>query len=226
VIVCSCSHVSHEFVDAGTRVMALDDVSLDVRAGELVLVVGPSGSGKSTLLSVLAGLLTPTRGEATLGGDPLSPLTVEGRALVRRKHAGFVFQSFHLFAALTARANVECVLAMQGLSRAEQVVVAERALARVGLSARTSHKPGQLSGGERQRVALARALATEPRIIFGDEPTSSLDPRSAAVVLDRLRECVDDSRSVVLATHDARLFSMATRIVRLEGGRVVEDVAT
>ncbi|MBX3198111.1 MAG: ABC transporter ATP-binding protein [Labilithrix sp.] len=216
MIVSSCSGVSHEFVDAGARIVAIDDVSLEVREGELVLLLGPSGSGKSTLLSILAGLLRPLQGEVTLCGAPLAPLDPEGLARLRRAHIGFVYQSFHLFDALSARRNVECVLDLKGLPRAN----ARRALELVGLAARTEHRPAQLSGGERQRVALARALAAEPRIVFGDEPTSSLDARSAGLVVEALRSFVDRGGSVVLATHDPRLYASATRVIALEDGRL------
>jgi putative ABC transport system ATP-binding protein len=216
MIVSSCVGVTHEFVDAGTTIAAVDDVSLEIRSGELVLLLGPSGSGKSTLLSILAGLLRPLRGEVSLCGASLAALDAEGCARVRREQVGFVFQSFHLFGALSARGNVECVLDMKDAPRAR----ARRALERVGLGARTEHLPAQLSGGERQRVALARALAAEPRIIFGDEPTSALDTRSAALVVEALRSFVDDGGSVVLATHDPRLRAVATRSLTLENGRL------
>lgn len=217
MIVSSCSGVGHELDDAGARIVVLDDVSLAVEAGELLLVLGPSGSGKSTLLSILAGLVTPTRGEVSLRGTALVPLDAEGRARVRREHVGFVFQSFHLFGALTALGNVEHVLDMKGAPRAR----AARALERVGLAARMNHRPAQLSGGERQRVALARALAMEPAIIFGDEPTSALDARSAALVIDALESFVAGGGTVVLATHDQRLHDVATRSVTLANGRLV-----
>ncbi|HRG96308.1 MAG TPA: ABC transporter ATP-binding protein [Polyangiaceae bacterium] len=220
-----CEGVTHEFDDAGSPVVALANVSLDVAGGELVLLVGPSGSGKSTLLSVLGGLMKPTRGAAWLCDTPLTELDAEGRARARREHLGFVFQSFHLFGALSARGNVECVLEMKGASRRDQVGMAERALRQVGLGARLDHLPAQLSGGERQRVALARALATAPRVIFGDEPTSSIDAKSASLVLEVLQGFVDASRCVVLATHDPRLYPIATRIVTLENGAIVDDRA-
>jgi ABC-type lipoprotein export system ATPase subunit len=156
MILADCANVTHEYRDAGTRVTALDDVSLEIGAGELVLVAGPSGSGKSTLLSVLAGLVRASRGRTSLCGSSLSSLDDEARARVRREHVGFVFQSFHLFAALTARANVECVLEMKGIPRAPRRRLAREALARVGLAERLDHRPDQLSGGERQRVAVAR----------------------------------------------------------------------
>jgi putative ABC transport system ATP-binding protein len=222
VILASCAHVTHEYDDAGSRIVALDDVSLEIEGGELLVVEGPSGSGKSTLLSVLAGLQTPTRGDSTLCGAALGACDAEARARTRRENVGFVFQSFHLFAALTARANVECVLEMKGLGdHARRREIAEETLTRVGLASRLDHRPDRLSGGERQRVALARALACAPKIIFGDEPTSALDSRSAGLVLDCLRAFVADGRSVVLATHDPRILAIGTRTVRLEGGRIV-----
>lgn len=220
MIVARAAHLCHRYRDAGTEIVALDDVSLDVQAGELLLVVGPSGSGKSTLLCALAGLLAPTSGQVDLAGVALAPLDAEGRARARRDHLGFVFQSFHLFAALTARENVECVLEMKGVPRREQRARAEAALARVGLEQRMKHRPAQLSGGERQRVAVARALAVEPAIIFGDEPTSALDAGSAGLVIDVLQRFVGEGGSVVLATHDARLHAIATRIVALDQGRL------
>lgn len=216
----SASHVGHEYEDAGSRIVALDDVSLEIRGGELVVIEGPSGSGKSTLLSVLAGLQTPSRGDSTLCGVALGPLDAEGRARVRRENVGFVFQSFHLFGALSARANVEHVLEMKGTPRDRRRAIAEEALSRVGLASRLEHRPQRLSGGERQRVALARALACDPKIIFGDEPTSALDSQSAALVLDCLRAFVAEGRSVVLATHDPRIHAIGTRILRLTSGRL------
>jgi len=223
VIIASCTNVVHAFDDAGERVVALDDVSVELEAGALTLVVGPSGSGKSTLLAALAGLLVPTSGRVTLDGAELRRLDAEGRAAVRRNGVGFVFQSFHLFEALTAQENVECVLALQRLPRAEGAARARAALAQVGLEGCEDRRPSQLSGGQRQRVAVARALAVEPRIIFGDEPTSALDSGSAARVLDALRTFVETGGTVVLATHDPRLRAMAQRIVTLENGRVVAD---
>jgi putative ABC transport system ATP-binding protein len=220
-VLASCAGVHHRFRDAGTQVTALDGVSLEVRAGELLVVMGPSGSGKSTLLSVLAGLLRPSEGEVVLCDTDLSKLDGESLARARRQHVGFVFQSFHLFGALTARANVECVLELKGVRRARARELAEAALREVGLAHRMDHRPARLSGGERQRVALARALASSPRVIFGDEPTSALDGRTAALILDKLQELARDGRAVVVVTHDLRLRSVATRVVMLEDGKLV-----
>jgi putative ABC transport system ATP-binding protein len=220
VILASCRGVGQTFVDAGTEVAALDGVDLEVQPGEFLLIMGPSGSGKSTLLSILAGLLRPSRGEVTLVNHRLSGMDAEALAAVRRRHVGFVFQSFHLFSALTALGNIECVLEMKGVPRTERRQLAEAALDEVGLGARRHHRSSELSGGERQRVALARALAASPQIIFGDEPTSALDASTAALVLERLRAFVDARRSVVLVTHDERVRALATRTITLAYGRV------
>ncbi len=217
MIVSQCSGVGHEIEDAGSRIVVLENVSLTVETGELVLVLGPSGSGKSTLLSILAGLVRPSRGAVSLCGVSLEPLDAEGRARVRREQVGFVFQSFHLFGALTARGNVEHILDMKRAPRSR----ARAALEQLALGARMDHRPAQLSGGERQRVALARALAAAPAVIFGDEPTSSLDARSAALVTDALQSFVAGGGTVVLATHDSRLHAIATRVVTIEAGRLV-----
>jgi ABC-type lipoprotein export system ATPase subunit len=222
VTLVGCRGVGHTFVDAGTQVIALDGVDLEVRAGEFLLIMGPSGSGKSTLLSILAGLLRPSRGEVTLANQRLSGLDADALAAVRRRHVGFVFQSFHLFSALTALGNIECVLEMKGVPRIERRRLAEAALDEVGLGSRRDHRPGELSGGERQRVALARALAASPDVIFGDEPTSALDAVTAALVLERLRAFVDARRSVVLVTHDERVRALSTRTVTLADGRLRE----
>lgn len=220
----SCREVTHAFDDAGTTVKALDTVSLDVEPGELVVILGPSGSGKTTLLSVLAGLLRPTHGTAALRGVDLSSLDEEGRARARREHVGFVFQSFHLFPALTALGNVECVLDLRGDPRARSTQTARETLAAVGLGARLHHRPTQLSNGERQRVALARALAVNPAVLFADEPTSALDAASASTVLGHIERFVDARRSVVMVTHDHRVLPLATRVVTLEEGRITSDL--
>jgi putative ABC transport system ATP-binding protein len=219
----SCQDVAHEFRDATTTTPALGGVSLTIAAGEFVLIYGPSGSGKSTLLAVLAGLLRPTAGTAHLGDIELTALDEEGRARVRRQHVGFVFQSFHLFPALTALANVECVLEMHGLPRSRCVERAREVLTSVGLAGRLHHRPAQLSGGERQRVALARAFAVSPRILFADEPTSALDAASARVVLDHIQAFVTPQRSVVMVTHDHRILPLATRVITLEDGCIADD---
>lgn len=201
-------------------VTVLSDVSVCIPPGELVLIMGPSGSGKTTLISILAGLLRPTSGHVELAGTRITELSSAKTARVRRRHLGFVFQSYNLFAALTALDNVAEPLTMKGLSLRESRERARAALERVGLESRLGHRPPDLSGGEKQRVAIARALAGEPSVIFGDEPTAALDGKTAGVILGHLKGAVTEHRSVVLVTHDRRLERYADRIISLEDGRI------
>jgi putative ABC transport system ATP-binding protein len=210
----------------GTGAMAtkvLEAVSLEVRGGELTLLMGPSGSGKTTLLCILSGLLRPSEGEVELCGVPISRLPERAAAEVRRHHVGFVFQSYNLFPALNALDNVAEVLALKGTPRAEAQQIARDALVRVGLGDRLHHQPGQLSGGERQRVAIARALAGDPALIFGDEPTAALDRHTGMDVVGLLKEQVTPRRGVMLVTHDLRLTRFADRVIDIDDGRLVGD---
>lgn len=204
-----------------TRV--LHDVSLAVPRGQLVLLTGPSGSGKTTLISILAGLIRPTAGVVEVCGHPLTSLSESANARVRRDHVGFVFQSDNLFPALTALANVAEVLQLRGLPRHAARPVARAALARVGLSDRLDHRPGELSGGQRQRVAVARALASRPSLLIGDEITSALDGTTALEIMQLVRAFVTDQTAAVIVTHDHRLERFADRIIRMEDGRIVSD---
>ena len=208
-----------------TETRVLRDVSVTLEAGELVLLMGPSGSGKTTLLSILAGLLQPSEGEVELCGTRLDTLPQAAVTRVRRRHVGFVFQSYCLFGALSALDNVAEPLAMKGRSIRRAREEAMAALESVGMGPRAHHLPADLSGGEKQRVAVARALAGDPRIIFGDEPTAALDGRTAASVVALLQEAVSPTRSVLLVTHDQRLEPYAHRVLHLADGALVgEDV--
>jgi putative ABC transport system ATP-binding protein len=201
----------------------LADVTLEVRRGESVAVVGASGAGKSTLLALLAGLDEPTSGRVWLAGRELTALDEDGRAALRARHVGFVFQSFHLVPALTALENVMLPLELAG--RADARRTALEVLARVGLAERVGHYPRQLSGGEQQRVAVARALVSRPRIVFADEPTGNLDSQSGAEVLDLLRRSVDEhGQTVVMVTHDPVAAAYTDRVVFLADGRVVHEL--
>ena len=200
----------------------LDDVSFDVEPGASVAVVGPSGAGKSTLLALLAGLDLPTRGHVELDGTNLAELDEDGRALVRAEKVGFVFQSFHLVPALSALENVMLPLELAGQAGARKV--ATKIIDEVGLAERRSHYPAQLSGGEKQRVAIARAFATEPAVLFADEPTGNLDSRTGANIMQLMFDLNRASKTtLVLVTHDLTLAERCDRILELDAGRLVND---
>ena len=198
----------------------LADVDLRVRAGETVAIVGPSGAGKSTLLALLAGLDTPSRGRVAIAGTDLGRLDEDGRAAVRGRQVGFVFQSFHLIPSLTALENVMLPLELAGDPNARNAATA--ALTDVGLAARLAHYPRQLSGGEQQRVAIARAFVGRPPLLFADEPTGNLDAatgrRIAQLLFERNRAA---GSTLVLVTHDRELAARCDRIVELDAGRVI-----
>ena len=198
----------------------VDEVSLDILAGESVAVTGPSGAGKSTLLALLAGLDVPTRGRVLLEGHDLTQLDEDGRARLRAQRVGFVFQAFHLIPALTALENVMLPLELAGRGDARRA--AAETLSRVGLRERTGHYPRQLSGGEQQRVALARAFVTQPAVLFADEPTGNLDTVTGARVGELLFELNANAHTtLVLVTHDRELAARCVRMVKMEAGRVL-----
>jgi putative ABC transport system ATP-binding protein len=195
----------------------LADVSLSVRAGESLAIVGASGAGKSTLLALLAGLDSPSTGHVAIAGVDLTALDEDGRAAIRGKHVGFVFQSFHLIPSLTAIENVMLPLELGNRPDARQTAAA--ALAQVGLSPRMAHYPKQLSGGEQQRVAIARAFVTHPAVLFADEPTGNLDTVTGQRITDLLFELNRSTGStLVLVTHDRALAGRCNRVLELDAG--------
>jgi len=197
----------------------LDGVSLAIRRGESVAIVGPSGSGKSTLLGLLAGLDVPTRGEVWLDGESFSGLDEDARAARRAREIGFVFQSFHLLPGLTALENVMLPLELGDDPAAE--TAAREVLAAVGLAARANYYPPKLSGGEQQRVAIARAYATRPALLFADEPTGNLDAATGQVIIDLLFKLNSERHAtLVLVTHDSELAARCQRTLHLHGGRL------
>ena len=203
----------------------LSDVSFTILAGESVAVVGPSGAGKSTLLALLAGLDLPTAGYVTLNSANLSSLDEDGRAELRAKSVGFVFQSFHLVPSLNALENVMLPLELAG--RDDARAAAMNLVEKVGLQDRWSHYPAQLSGGEKQRVAIARAFATEPAVLFADEPTGNLDSRTGANIMELMFELNRSSRTtLVLVTHDHGLAGRCDRVLSLDVGHLVSDERT
>jgi putative ABC transport system ATP-binding protein len=198
----------------------LADVSLAIGRGETVAVMGASGAGKSTLLALLAGLDESTTGTVHLAGRDLTRLDEDGRAAVRARHVGFVFQSFHLVPSLTAVENVMLPLELAG--RTDARAAALEVLARVGLAARVGHYPRQLSGGEQQRVAIARAFVTRPDVLFADEPTGNLDAATGETIMGLLFGLnAETGTTLVLVTHDQALAARCGRIIRLDAGRVV-----
>jgi len=199
----------------------LQDIDLEVMSGEAVAVVGASGSGKSTLLGLLAGLDTPTRGSVRLDGADLFALDEDGRAELRKRLVGFVFQSFQLLAPMTAVENVMVPLELANRSDAQGR--ARAMLERVGLGDRMNHYPKHLSGGEQQRVALARAFVVEPKILFADEPTGNLDASTGAGIIDLLFELNSEhGTTLVLVTHDESVAGRCARRIRLVGGRLAD----
>lgn len=207
---------------AGGELEILKGITLEIKSGESVAIVGASGSGKSTLLGLLAGLDEASGGRVVIGDTDLSQLDEDGRALFRGREVGFVFQSFQLLPALTALENVMLPLELQG--HGDAMSKAEDFLTRVGLAERMGHYPRQLSGGEQQRVAIARAFAANPRILFADEPTGNLDTRTGAHIIDLLFELnAQEGTTLVLVTHDNALAGRCQRRLVLEAGELVES---
>lgn len=204
------------------RVQALKGVNLSLRGGELVLLMGPSGSGKTTLLSILGCLMTPTSGVVRVRGRPIADLDPEALARIRRNHIGFIFQSYHLFPTLTAEDNVRLALDVRG--ERPQREAARDVLATVGLAHKTKAFPRELSGGEQQRVAIARAIVGKASAILADEPTGALDAQNGQAIMTLLAGIArDQSRGVLVVTHDPRILPFAGRIVHIEDGRIVGE---
>ena len=206
------------------EVRALDGVSLAVREGEFVAIVGQSGSGKTTLMNMLGCLDTPSRGDYFLEGKNVARLSDDELSDIRNRHIGFIFQGFNLIPGLDALENVELPLLYRGMSREKRRRIAAESLERVGLGHRLRHRPAEMSGGQQQRVAIARAIAARPPLLLADEPTGNLDTASGREVLSILQDLNAEGRTIILITHDTRIASAARRIVRIQDGRIVEDV--
>jgi putative ABC transport system ATP-binding protein len=220
----SAHEVSRRYGDEATAVDALRGVSLEVRDGELVAVMGPSGSGKSTLMHILAGLDRPTRGSVEIAGIEITGMDDAHLTALRRRHIGFVFQFFNLLPMLSAEENIVLPLAIAG-EHAEQRWLAEL-LERTGLEPRRRHRPSELSGGEQQRVAIARALVTRPTLVLADEPTGNLDSKTSGEILELLRASARTyGQTIVMVTHDPRGASIADRVLFLADGEIVNELA-
>jgi len=214
--------VSKRVRTAEHELTILDDISIDISAGQSMAIVGPSGAGKSTLLGLLAGLDTPTAGEIWVGDQNITQMDEEGRAKVRAKLVGFVFQTFQLLGSLTAIENVSLPMELAGDRDAQRR--AADYLGRVGLAERLGHYPKQLSGGEQQRVAIARAFACNPKILFADEPTGNLDQTTGLTISNLLFELNQQSdTTLVLVTHEQRLAERCDEVVVIEDGKVLNQ---
>ncbi len=206
-------------------VQALDEVNLEIEAGEFTAIVGPSGSGKTTLLNIIGGLDRPTSGDIEVGGVDVDQLSDNRLIDFRKDHIGFVFQSYNLIPVLTALENVEFVMLLQRRSRKERLERAKELLRSVGLDDKMDKRPSELSGGQQQRVAVARALAPKPTFILADEPTANLDSTSAGNLLDIMAKLnAQEGITFVFSTHDPRVIERARRVVTLVDGAIASDV--
>jgi putative ABC transport system ATP-binding protein len=216
--------LTRTYGDGDSAVHALRGVSLDLPAGQFTAVMGPSGSGKSTLMHLLAGLDTPSSGTVKVAGEDITRMKDRDLTRLRRRHIGFVFQSFNLLPTLSAEENVLLPLSISG--KRPPAADVDALIARVGLTERRHHRPAELSGGQQQRVAIARALMTQPTVLFADEPTGNLDSEAGAGILTLLRGAVDiDGQTTLMVTHDPRAAAAADRVLYLTDGRIVADLA-
>ena len=219
----TASALTRTYGEGDSAVHALRGVSLDLPSGQFTAVMGPSGSGKSTLMHLLAGLDTPSSGTVSVAGMDITNMKDRELTRLRRKHIGFVFQSFNLLPTLSAEENIVLPLAIAGKRPPANEI--DTLIARVGLGERRDHRPAELSGGQQQRVAIARALITRPTVLFADEPTGNLDSESGAGILQLLRDAVEiDGQTTLMVTHDPRAAAIADRVLYLADGRVVADL--
>ncbi len=203
-----------------SEVRALDKANLKINEGEFVAIFGPSGSGKSTLMHIVGCLDVPSQGSVFLEGKNISEFSESELATVRGKTIGFIFQTFNIFRTLTVLENVTLPMVFQNMPVAKRKKRAIELIEYVGLSHRIDHKPAELSGGEQQRVAVARSLATDPKIILGDEPTGNLDSKTGKKIMDGLKEINKEGKTIILVTHDASLASYADKIVYIKDGKI------
>ncbi|MBN1608895.1 MAG: ABC transporter ATP-binding protein [Polyangiaceae bacterium] len=217
-------NVVRDYQQGTTTLRALDGIGLEIHRGEFVAVAGPSGSGKTTLLNVISGLDRPTSGTIIVDGQNLGTMSRSGLSRLRLERIGFVFQAYNLLPVLTAYENAEYVLLMQGLGQRQRRERVMRLLERVGLSGLEKRFPRELSGGQQQRVAVARAMAAEPALVLADEPTANLDSRSAAELMDLMRELnAEKNMTFVFSSHDQNVMRRAARLISLKDGAIARD---
>jgi len=215
--------VSRSYVHGSKEIRALSNVTLHIKAGAFLSVMGPSGSGKSTLLNLIGGLDQPSSGEIFIDHRPLHGISDDELTLIRRRRVGFIFQFFNLLPILTAAENVGLPLLLEGIPFSKIKPKAEFLLEKVGLGNRIEHRPEQLSGGEMQRVAIARALITDPAVILADEPTGNLDSQTSTEILNLLKGLHNEGQTIVMVTHDSKAASYGTRTITLKDGSIAED---
>jgi putative ABC transport system ATP-binding protein len=217
-------NVSKIYHLGGEEIRALDDLSLDIEAGEFISIIGPSGSGKSTLMHILGCLDTPTRGTLKLDGTEIQNASKKDLARIRNEKIGFVFQFFNLLPKLNVLQNVELPMIYSGVSGRERRDRAMAALKLVDLENRSKHRPMQLSGGQQQRVAIARALVNSPKIVFADEPTGNLDSHTGEAILTLFRKLSQEGRTIALVTHDPEIAAVTPRRIEIRDGKVAKQV--
>jgi len=215
--------VTKVFLTDELETHALDAIDLEIKKGEYLAIAGPSGCGKSTLLAILGLLDSPTEGNYSLNGQPVSSLKLSDRSRIRNREIGFIFQAFNLIGDLSVYENVELPLTYRGLASAERKEKVQRALERVEMAHRANHYPAQLSGGQQQRVAVARALVGDPMILLADEPTGNLDSKNGDAVMDLLRDIHQSGATICMVTHDPRYAGHAERTVHLFDGRITKE---
>jgi putative ABC transport system ATP-binding protein len=218
------NNVTRTYRHGAKDIRALNNITLAIRTGEFLSVMGPSGSGKSTLLNLIGGLDQPSSGEIFIDGKPLHGISDDELTLIRRRHVGFIFQFFNLLPILTAAENAGLPLLLEGIPFSKVKPKAEALLQKVGLGERIEHRPDQLSGGEMQRVAIARALITDPAVLLADEPTGNLDSRTSADIFKLLKGLHAEGQTVVMVTHDQKAASHGTRTIKLNDGSIAEDI--
>ena len=217
-------NVSKIYLLGGEEIRALDDVSLDIEAGEFISIIGPSGSGKSTLMQIVGCLDTPSKGTIRLDGTMIQDASPRQLAAIRNRKIGFVFQFFNLLPKLTVLQNVELPMVYGGVGGRERRERALSALQLVDLANRSKHRPSQLSGGQQQRVAIARALVNDPKIIFADEPTGNLDSHTGELILQLFRKLSTEGRTIILVTHDPEIAALTPRRIEIRDGKIADKV--
>jgi putative ABC transport system ATP-binding protein len=217
-------NVSKIYHLGGEEIRALDDLSLDIEAGEFISIIGPSGSGKSTLMHILGCLDTPSRGTLKLDGTEIQNASKKELARIRNEKIGFVFQFFNLLPKLNVIQNVELPMIYSGVSSRDRYDRAMEALKLVGLENRGKHRPMQLSGGQQQRVAIARALVNNPKIVFADEPTGNLDSHTGEAILTLFRKLSEEGRTIALVTHDPEIAAVTPRRIEIRDGKVAKQL--